>query len=141
MRPAEKAWQDINFYWQVYTHTEPESAAESRLREALKELQVMRVPVAAIDLIGRALRDVERTTLERSFCGKCGSAGVAQVEPIHSDDTSNDGELPRCCECDQQSVGVDEDGTPYCAEHYRARMGRPHFREPVEHHPKPEPTS
>ena len=28
----------------------------------------------------------------------------------------------QCAECDQESVGVDEDGTPYCASHYQSRL-------------------
>lgn len=40
----------------------------------------------------------------------------------------DDDEIPQpdsCIECGEIAIGYDQDGTPFCSEHYRARMATP----------------
>lgn len=41
--------------------------------------------------------------------------------PQEAHDDGPDAHPSQCAKCDQQPCGFDYDGTPFCAEHYRAR--------------------
>jgi hypothetical protein len=56
------------------------------------------------------------------------------TEPHEREDESGRPSPDLCAECPRESVGVDSEGTPYCAEHYRTRDGKP--AEPLHRYPR-----
>lgn len=72
MSNTETAWKGINDVWHLYSGVKGSPAVEE-LRETLRKLQGLRLPIQAIDLIGSAIRLAERVVLEESWCERCGA--------------------------------------------------------------------
>lgn len=79
MNRSEKAWKEINKSWSTFSQVAPESESFGRLRDTLKDLQQIRLPITAIDLIGHAINQAYKAALEESFCPECGIRGDETV--------------------------------------------------------------
>lgn len=112
MTRTEKAWQPITKEWILYGQTAQNgSEAELRLRETLRRLQSMRLPVDAIELIGDVATQAYQAALENSWCDECGLRADGMTtcsrckQPVHNTDIDSVTDV--CLSC--QDAIEDED--------------------------------
>lgn len=114
MSRAEQAWEHVNKVWHPYSEVKSSSEATERLKGTIRQLQAMRLPIAAIDLIGAAIRQAGLAALETSFCEACGErcdgmtqcTGCKRTVEILSVDSVNG----KCTDC-QEDDGDEEAST------------------------------
>ena len=75
MKISEQAWTVINEKWHPYDQYDTTTEAAGELREALRQLQSIRLPAAAIGWIGLAVAAAHRVALQSSWCAACGARG------------------------------------------------------------------
>jgi hypothetical protein len=96
MTRAEQAWRLTDDHWQPYRQYKSESPACERLLQDIRDLHQIRLPVAAIELIGHELRQAYQAALETSECAHCG---------IRCDETD------KCSKCNQRKDITEMDMT------------------------------